>query len=118
MIEIISSMIMTSTPVVIRSNDAESLMEIHRMEQEIQRAMESFHADAEKIRSMILLCADKKYQLVSNNRADYDKLMQELNSDNFIINRKTVTKLIKQIKLLSNDEIELTLINGQTIRKE
>ena len=116
--EMISGMIMTSTPVVIKSSDAECLMEIHRMEQEIQRAMESFHADAEKIRSMILLCADKKYQLVSNNRADYDKLMQELSSDNFIINRKTVTKLIKQIKLLSNDEIELTLITGQTIRKE
>ena len=64
MIEIISSMIMTSTPVVIRSNDAESLMEIHRMEQEIQRAMESYHIDTEKIRAMILLRADKKYQLV------------------------------------------------------
>ena len=92
--EMISGMIMTSTPVVIKSNNAESLMEIHRMEQEIQRAMESYHADAEIIRSMILLCADKKYQLVSNNRADYDKLMQELSSDDFTINRKTVTKLI------------------------
>ena len=49
---------------------------------------------------------------------DYDKLMQELSADDFTINRKTVTKLIKQIKLLSDDEIELTLINGQTIRKE
>ena len=67
---------------------------------------------------MILLCADKKYQLVSNNRADYDKLMQALSSDDFTINRKTVTKLIRQIRLLSDDEIELTLINGQTIRKE
>ena len=36
----ISGMIMTSTPVVIKSSDAECLMEIHRMEQEIQRAME------------------------------------------------------------------------------
>ena len=118
MIEIISSMIMTSTPVVIRSNDAESLMEIHRMEQEIQRAMESYHIDTEKIRAMILLRADKKYQLVSKNRADYDKLIQALSSDDFTTNRKTVAKLIRQIKILSEDEIELALITGQTIRKE
>ena len=116
--EMISGMIMTSTPVVIKSSDAECLMEIHRMEQEIQRAMESYHIDTEKIRAMILLRADKKYQLVSKNRADYDKLIQALSSDDFTINRKTVAKLIRQIKILSEDEIELALINGQTIRKE
>lgn len=34
------------------------------------------------------------------------------------VNRKIVMELVSQIKLISDEEIEITLINGQVLRKE
>ena len=41
-----------------------------------------------------------------------------MNDTNFQINRYTVAELIRRIRLLADDEIEITLINGQTLKKE
>ena len=67
---------------------------------------------------MIHDCVNKKYQIKSSGRADYDKLKNLLESKKFQVDRHTVTELVSQIRLLSDNDLELTLINGQILRKE
>ena len=94
------------------------MMEIHQMEQEIARAIEYADRDTEQIRRMILECANKKYQAASSGRANLDKVKQNISREDFTVNRKIVMELVSQIKLISDEEIEITLINGQVLRKE
>ena len=61
---------------------------------------------------------NKKYQTKSSGRADYDKLKHHLESEGFQVNRRTVAELVSRIRLLSDHDLELTLINGQILRKE
>ena len=98
--------------------DMESLSEIQRLEREIARAIEYYNGGFSEIESMIHDCVNKKYQTKSSGRADYDKLKHHLESEGFQVNRRTVTELVSQIRLLSDNDLELTLINGQILRKE
>ena len=98
--------------------DDNEMLEIRRMEKEIRRAIDSPDTDHEKTRAMILECANQKYQAASKGRANFDKLEQNLGNADLQINRQTVTALVSQIRLVSDEEIEITLINGQVIGKE
>lgn len=95
-------------------------MEIRRMEKEIERQLESPDADTQALRGMILDVAAEKYRLLTAGLEITDKLRTDLaparlSSCNI---RKTVMETVKRITLISSDAIELTLINGQVLRKE
>lgn len=99
---------------------ATTSMEIRRMEKEIERQLESSDADTQALREMILDVAAEKYRLLTAGLEITDKLRTDLDparlsSCNI---RKTVMETVKQITLISSDAIELTLINGQVLRKE
>lgn len=99
---------------------ADTSMEIRRMEKEIERQLESPDADPQTIRGLILNVAAEKYRLLTAGLEITDKLRTDLapvrlSSCNM---RKTVMGTVKQITLISRDAIELTLINGQVLRKE
>lgn len=118
MIQMISELVKSENLILSDTPHDNELLEIRRTEQEISRAMDSPDADHEKIRAMILECANQKYQAASKGRANFDKLEQNLSNTNLQINRQTVMELIHQIKLVSDEEIEITLINGQILGKE
>ena len=95
-------------------------MEICRMEKEIERQLESPDVNTQVLRGMILDVAAEKYRLLTAGLEITDKLRQDLtparlSACNF---RKTVMETVKQITLISDDAIELTLINDQILRKE
>ena len=88
------------------------------MEREIARAIEYYNGGFSEIEAMIHDCVKKKYQTKSSGRADSDKLKYHLESERFQVNRRTVAELVSQIRLMSDNDLELTLINGQILRKE
>ena len=103
---------------IITNDEETDPLQIHKREQEVSRAIDYATDDYEKARQMILECAREKYRIASQGRAAYDKLQSRLTDANFQINRYTVAELIRRIRLLTDDEIEITLINGQTLNKE
>ena len=118
MIRMISELVKSENLMLSDTPDDNEMLEIRRMEKEIRRAIDSPDTDHEKTRAMILECANQKYQAASKGRANFDKLEQNLGNADLQINRQTVTALVNQIRLVSDEEIEITLINGQVIGKE
>lgn len=118
MIQMIAELFEKANLTLSEKADVSELLEIHRLEQEIARAVEYADTDVEKARSMIFDCANIKYQTASKGRAEFDKLKLNLNNADLKISRQTVMKLVSQIKLVSDEKIEVTLINGQVLRKE
>lgn len=97
-----------------------SSLEIRRLENEIQRLLDTPHADISTIRALIFELAAKKYQVLTENQIITDKLRTELaparlSSSNI---RRTVMETVKQITLIDDDTIEITLINGQVLKEE
>ncbi len=118
MIRMISELVKSENLMLSDTPDDNEMLEIRRMEKEIRRAIDSPDTDHEKTRAMILECANQKYQAASKGRANFDKLEQNLGNADLQINRQTVTALASQIRLVSDEEIEITLINGQVLGKE
>lgn len=95
-------------------------LEIRRMENEIERLLEFKQSDAQTVRKLIYDVAAEKYRLLTAGLELTDKLRTDLtparlSSCNI---RKTVMETVRQINLINNDAIELTLINGQVLGKE
>ena len=109
MIQMIENLMGGASVTVNSQPDLDSLSEIQRLEREIARAIEYYN---------IHDCVKKKYQTKSSGRADSDKLKYHLESERFQVNRRTVAELVSQIRLMSDNDLELTLINGQILRKE
>lgn len=118
MVQMISRLLEEANLTLERTAASSDLLEIHRLEQELARTIEYHDIDVEKIRAMIFECANKKYQAISQGRENYDKLKHDLNNPQFKINRQTVMELVSQIKLVSDEEIQITLISGQVLGKE
>ena len=118
MIQMIGNLMDGACIAVNSQPDMESLPEIQRLEREIARAIEYYNGGFSEIESMIHDCVSKKYQTKSSGRADYDKLKHHLESERVQVNRRTVAELVSRIRLLSDHDLELTLINGQILRKE
>ena len=118
MLTMITELLSEAELVVMDRTDAGEILEIHRLQQEAARAVDYCHTDAQKARSLILECADKRYQSVSKGRADFDKLKRYLNHADMVVDRRTAAELIRQITLISDEKIVITLINGQTVEKE
>lgn len=118
MVQMISRLLEEANLTLERTAASSDLLEIHRLEQELARTLEYPDIDVEKAQAMIFECANKKYQAISQGRENYDKLEHDLNNPQFKINRQTVMELVKQIKLIDDNNIQVTLINGQILGKE
>lgn len=118
MLRMIQDLLKQNELSIITDNEETDSLQIHKREQEVSRAIDYATDNYEKARNMILECAREKYRIASQGRAAYDKLQSRLNDTSFQINRYTVAELIRRIRLLSDCEIEITLINGQLLRKE
>ena len=117
MIQMIGNLMDSASVTVISPSDLDSLSDIQRLEREIARSIEYYNGGFSEIEAMIHDCVNKKYQTKSSGRADSDKLKHHLENERFQVNRRTVAELVSRIRLLSDNDLELTLINGQILRK-
>ena len=118
MLRMMKELLCDAEPEVIEEPNESEMLEIHRLQQEADRAIDFCRTDAERARNLILECADKRYQAASKGRANADKLRRYLNSDDMAVNRQTASELMSKITLITDEQISITLINGQTIGKE
>ena len=118
MLRMMKELLCDAEPEVIEQPDESEMLEIHRLQQEADRAIDFCRTDAERARNLILECADKRYQAASKGRANVDKLRRYLNSDDMVVDRQTALELMSKITLITDEQISITLINGQTIGKE
>ena len=116
MLRMMKELLCDAEPEVIEEPNESEMLEIHRLQQEADRAIDFCRTDAERARNLILECADKRYQAASKGRANVDKLRRYLNSDE--VDRQTALELMSKITLITDEQISITLINGQTIGKE
>ena len=118
MLRMMKELLCDAEPEVIENADESEMLEIHRLQQEADRAIDFCRTDAERARNLILECADKRYQAASKGRANVDKLRRYLNSDDMVVDRQMASELMSRITLITDEQISITLINGQTIGKE
>ena len=118
MLRMMKELLCDAEPEVIEEPNESEMLEIHRLQQEADRAIDFCRTDAERARNLILECADKRYQAASKGRANVDKLRRYLNSDEMVVDRQTALELMSKITLITDEQISITLINGQTIGKE
>lgn len=102
----------------IQKHDA--ALEIRRMENEIARMLERPDADTDALKEMILECAALKYKTVGMGQCIYDKLRTVLGkpTPSSLYTRKAVMETAKEIVLIDDDTIQITLPNGQILGKE
>ena len=76
--------------------------------------------DADALKKRILECAALKYEAVSSGQAIYDQLRTDLDkaTPSSLYTRKAVMETVKEIVLIDDDTIQLTLLNGQILGKE
>ena len=118
MLEMITELLSGTELVMTQATDEGEVLEIHRLQQEAARAIDYCRTDAERARSLILECANKRYQATSKGGANADKLRRYLNSDDMVVDRRMASELMSKITLITDEQISITLINGQTIGKE
>lgn len=105
---------------VVYNNRTCRSLETVRMENEIARQFDSTDLDTNAIRTQLFDLAAEKYRLLTVGLEITDKLrtdlaLASLSSCNI---RRTVMETVRQIILIDDDTIELTLINGQVLGKE
>lgn len=118
MLNMLSEVLENRSPVSNKETLSDTLSEINRLEREIAEGIEYLDTDAEIIQAKIFECANAKYRAISQNRANADKLEQDLSKTDFRFDRRTVMELVRQIKLITDEQIEVTLISGEIMRKE
>lgn len=93
--------------------------ELNRLENEIARLMEQAQPDGEALRTMILETAAKKYEAASHGRHITDRLRTDLQKANLsdFITRQQIMGIAKQIILLSDDALQITLMNDQAVER-
>lgn len=103
-----------------KAEQREIPLEIRRTENEIARMLERPDTDADALKKRILECAALKYKAVSSGQAIYDKLRTDLDkaTPSSLYTRKAVMETVKEIVLIDDDTIQLTLLNGQILGKE
>jgi hypothetical protein len=95
-------------------------LEVRRMENEIARLFDMPSPDGAMIRRLIFDVAAEKYRLLTAGREITDKLRTDLAPANLSSSniRKTVMETVSMITLTGDETIDVTLINGQVLRKE
>ena len=102
------------------NNRACRSLETVRMENEIARQFDSADLDTNAIRKQLFDLAAEKYRLLTAGFEITDKLRTDLAPANLSSCniRRTVMETVRQIILIDDDTIEITLINGQVLGKE
>lgn len=120
MIALISELLNQTEPTLPKAEQQDAALEIRRMENEIARMLERPDTDADTLKELILECAAMKYQAVSSGQSIYDKLRTDLDKTkpSSLYTRKAVMETVKEIVLIDDDTIQITLPNGQKLRKE
>ena len=100
--------------------DADDMIRIRRKENEVERLLDGAEIDASVLREMIFDIAAEKYRLFAAGRELTDKLRTDLAPANLSSAniRKTVMETVSKITLMNDDAMEITLINGQVLRRE
>lgn len=99
---------------------AEPSLEIIRMENEIERQLESIDFDKNKIQNMILQCAAKKYDAYKGVRHITDRLKAdfEKSSPLSVFNKELFDRTVSAITIDKDKKVCLKLKNNKIIRKE
>lgn len=120
MITLITELLAQAEPETPKSEQRDTALEMRRMENEIARMLERPGTDTDELKKMILECAALKYKAVSNGQAVYDKLRTDLDktTPSSLYTRKAVMETIREIVLVDDDTIQITLSNGQILGKE
>lgn len=120
MLMLISALLSHAEPAFPKTAQSDAALEIHRMENEIARMLERPDTDSDALKEMILECAALKYQAVSIGQAIYDKLRTDLDktTPSSSYTRKAVMEMVREIVLIDDDTIRITLPNGQILGKE
>lgn len=99
---------------------AEPSLEIIRMENKIERQLESIDFDKNKIQNMILQCAAKKYDAYKGVRHITDRLKAdfEKSSPLSVFNKELFDRTVSAITIDKDKKVCLKLKNNKIIRKE
>ena len=98
---------------------SEKPLAVIRLETEIERLLESGTADPEVVRQLVFDLAAEKYRHLSAGLETMDKLRADLapaKLASFNI-RKTVMETVKEIRLIDDKSIAITLINDQMLQE-
>lgn len=101
-------------------HEAEADAELLRMGNEIGRALEGCNFDRDALREKLLQRAALKYARIGNEQHVFRTLTRLLQNAEHqtAFPCELANKVIRQISLQDNQEILVTLINGQEIRRE
>lgn len=99
---------------------AEPSIEIIRMENEIERQLESIDFDKNKIQNMILQCAAKKYDAYKNVRHITDRLKADFEklSPLSAFNKELFDRTVSAVEFDKDEKVSLKLKNNKIIRGE
>lgn len=99
---------------------AEPSIEIIRMENEIERQLESIDFDKNKIQNMILQCAAKKYDAYKGVRHITDRLKADFEKSSPLsaFNAELFDRTVSAITIDKDKKVCLKLKNNKIIRKE
>lgn len=93
----------------------DTIREIHRLDNEIERELQSINIDEETLKNKIFECAALKYSRYNTQKESIDYSEMNLCSLNF--NREIRSK-VKTVVLESEDKIWLYLTDGRIVGKE
>ena len=99
---------------------AEPSIEIIRLENEIERQLESIDFDKNKIQNMILQCAAKKYDAYKSVQHITDRLKAdfERSSPLSAFNAELFDRTVSAVEFDKDEKVSLKLKNNKIIRKE
>lgn len=99
---------------------AEPSLEIIRMENEIERQLESIDFDKNEIQNMILQCATKKYDAYKGVRHITDRLKADFEQSSPLsaFNTRLFDRTVSAITIDKDKKVCLKLKNNKIIRKE
>lgn len=99
---------------------AEPSLEIIRMENEIERQLESIDFDKNEIQNMILQCAAKKYDECKSVRHITERLKADFENRSPLsaFNTDLFERTVSAVIIDKNKKVSLKLKNGKIIRKE
>ena len=90
--------------------------EVIRLNNEISRMLDAAEIDKATLRSKMAECLSQKYKELGNECCTVQKLKAEISSSSDATER--LNRTVSEIRLHSDKTAELTLLNGQIIRKE
>ena len=104
----------------VSQNDAEPLMAVLRAKNEIGQMLDSPSVDKEKLKNKIFECASLMYDEIDDTKfiTKMLKAAFEKSEPLSVFNRELTDQTVMSITLYADKSTELTLKNGQVIRKE